>query len=140
MALVAERLAGIGADLHRPAGIKHHRQRQKSDGEIGAFAAIEEAQRRTIEFFAAGEFGVGIVVILFVERGAEAVNGVAGEAGDDGLVNDGGRQKLPGAFGIKWGDEFADAAFKEHAVAAETIVHQKAFAVVLLIEKNRFRR
>ena len=54
VALVAKRLARVGADLHRPAGIKHQRQRKKSDREIGAFATIEEAERRTKEFFAAG--------------------------------------------------------------------------------------
>jgi hypothetical protein len=52
------------------------------------------------------------------------------------LVNDGSGQELPGTFRIQRRDEFADAAFKEHAVAAETIVHQEAAAIVLLIEEN----
>jgi len=52
VALVTEGLAGIGAYLHGPAGIEHHRQRKKSDGEVEAFAAIEEAERGTIKFFA----------------------------------------------------------------------------------------
>ena len=53
-------------------------------------------------------------------------------------MNDGGGQKLPGTFGVQRCNKFADAAFKEHAVAAETIVHQEAAAVVLLIEENAF--
>ena len=138
VALVAESLARIGANLHRPAGIKHHRQRKKSDGEAGAFAAIKEGERRTIEFFATGGFGGGIVVILFAERVAGAVHGVAGEAGDSVLVNDGGGQKSPRSFGVEWRDELADAAFKEHTVAAETIIHQEAFVVVLGIEEKSF--
>jgi len=44
VALVAEGLARIGADLHRPAGIKHGRQRKKSDGETEAFAAVKEGE------------------------------------------------------------------------------------------------
>jgi hypothetical protein len=99
VALVAKRLAGIGADLHGPAGIEHHRQRKKSDGEIDAFAAIEEAEGRTIKFFAASRFGLGIV-ILFLERIAAAVEGVASEARDDGLLNDGSWQEPPGTCGI----------------------------------------
>ena len=85
VALVAEGLARIGADLHGPAGIKHHGQGQKRDGEVDALAAVEEAERRAIEFFAAGGFGVGIVGIgVFVERVAAAVQGVASEARDYG--------------------------------------------------------
>ncbi len=138
VALVAEGLTRIRADLHGPARFDHYRQRKKSDGETDAFTAIEEAEGRAIEFFATGEFGFGIVVILFLERGAEAVHGVAGEARDGGLVNDGGRQKLPRPVGVEWRDEIADAAFKEHAVATKAIVHQQAVVVVLLIEENRF--
>src|SRR5208283_830126 len=139
VALVAKRLAGIGADLHRPAGIEHHRQRKKSDGKAGALATVEEAERRAIEFLATGRFDLGIIVVIFfVERLAAAVNGVAREARNDRLVNDGGGQKLPGPLSVEGRDELADATFKEHAVAAETIVHQKTAAVVLLIEKNGF--
>ena len=138
VALVAEGLAGIGADLHRPARFHHHRQRKQSDGETGAFAAIEETQGRPIEFFAAGEFGFGIVVIFFAQRVAGAMDGVAGEARDDGMVNDGSRQKLPRAVGVERRDEIADAAFKEHAVAAQAIIHQKTFVIVLGIEEDRF--
>jgi len=73
-----------------------------------------------------------------VKRVAEAVDGVAGEARDGVLVNDGGRQKLPRAFGVKRRDELADAAFKKHAVAAETIIHQEAIVVVLGIKEDFF--
>jgi len=66
VALVAESLSRIGADLHRPAGFDHYRQRKKSHGEADAFTAIEETQGGAIEFFAASEFGLGIVVILFL--------------------------------------------------------------------------
>jgi hypothetical protein len=138
VALVTEGLARIGADLHGPAGFHHRRQRKKSYGEAGAFTAIEESKGRTKEFFAASEFGLGIVVVLFAERVAGTVDGVAGEARDGGLVNDGGRQKLPRAIGVEWRDEIADATFKEHAVAAKAIIHQQAIVVVLLIEENRF--
>jgi len=44
VALVAEGLSRIGADLHGPTGFQHHRQRKKSDGETGAFAAIKEGE------------------------------------------------------------------------------------------------
>ena len=138
MALVAESLTRIRADLHGPAGFHHHRQRKKSDGETDALTAIEETQGRAIEFFAAGEFRLGIVIILFLERGAEAVDGVAGEARDNRLVNDGGRQKFPRAVGVQRCDEIADAAFKEHAVATKTIVHQETVVVVFDIEKYFF--
>ena len=135
VALVAESLARIGADLHRPAGIKHGRQRKKSDGEAEAFAAVKESERRASEFFAGSKFRFGIVVILFAERVAEAVDGVAGEARDGVLVNGGGGQKLPGTVGVKRRDEIADATFKEHAVTAKTIVHQQAIVIVLGIEE-----
>ncbi len=122
VALVAEGLTRIGADLHRSAGIKHGRQRKKSNGETKAFAAIKEGERRAKEFFTSSEFGLGIVV-LFLERSAEAVDGMASEAGDSVLVNGGGRQKLPRAIRIERRDEIADSAFKEHAMATETVVH-----------------
>ena len=60
---------------------------------------------------------------------------MAGEARDGGLVNDGGGQKLPRAIGVERRDEVADAAFKKHAVAAETIIHQEAIVVVFGIEE-----
>jgi hypothetical protein len=138
MALIAESLAGIGADLHRPAGIKHGRQRKKSDGETEAFAAVKEGERRASEFFAGSEFRLGIVVILFAERVAGAVDGVASEAGDSVLVSGGGGQKLPRTIRVQRRDEIADAAFKEHAVTTETIVHQEAIVIVLGIEEYLF--
>lgn len=98
VALVTKRLAGIGADLDGPAGIKHHRQRKKSDREVGAFAAIEEAEGRAIELFTTSRSGLGLGV--FVERIAAAVERVASEARDDGLLNDGSRQEPPGTCGI----------------------------------------
>ncbi len=138
VALVAEGLARIGADLNRPAGINHYRKRKKGDGETGAFAAIEEAKRRPKEFFAAREFGLIVVIVFFAERIACAMHGVAGETRNSGLVNEGGGQKLPRAVSIQRRDEFADATFKEHAVAAQAIIHQKTFVIVLGIEEHRF--
>jgi len=138
VALVAEGLSRIGTDLHRPAGIKHGRQRKKIDGETEAFAAVKEGERRASEFSAGSEFRFGIIVILFAERVAKAVDGVAGEARDGVLVNGGGGQKLPRAVGVQWRDEIADATFKEHAVTTETIIHQEAIVVVLGIEEYLF--
>ena len=44
MALVAESLSLIGADLHQPRSIMHLRQRQPADRYIFLLAAIEQGQ------------------------------------------------------------------------------------------------
>lgn len=118
MALVAESLTRVGAGGKREG--------QFANGDQPFAATVKQAERGAVFFGRT----------IFAERGALAVNGVAGKTGDGGLESQGGVFELPGTLAVERRDQVADGAFKMHAMAAEAVVHQRAFGVVLVVEED----
>lgn len=85
VALVAQRLALVGADVHLARAIEHFRgQRQLRDGNVLEFAAIEQRDRRTIDFLL--PTGHGLLRDGLGHGRAHVMNLMAGEAGNGGFV------------------------------------------------------
>lgn len=118
MALVAEPLARVRAGGKREG--------QLANGDQLLAATVKQAERGAVFFRRA----------IFAERGALAVNGVAGKTGDGGLESKVGLFELPWTLAVERRDQLADGAFKMHAMAAKAVVHQGAFGVVLFVEED----
>ena len=133
VALVAESLALVRADLHQPLPFVHLGQRQLIRGHVLEFTPVKQPHRRRVDFLIDGGDRLHRGPR---QRQAMTVHLVAGQAEDGRAVGQVGLSKPPWACGIDGSHQVADAAVVVHPVAAEAVVHQLLFPVVLGVKEN----
>src|ERR1017187_10352718 len=131
MALIADGLALVRAHSYTPRAFLDRRHGQVAGGYVQTGTAVKEPNRRPDDFLSGADS-----LPRLHHRLALAVNRMTGQARDRGSACVRGIFEPPGSGGINGLGYVLYAAFKVHAVAAETIVHQQTFAVVLTVRKD----
>ena len=134
VALIAECLSLVGADLHRTRSFEHGRQRQVGKSDMVEFASIKKCQRRSSNFLlpAWGRHAR----IRLCERNPFAVNLMTREAGDSRLLGQFRLRHAPRTLRVDRGDEGTNTTVEVHAVAAEAIVDQHLLLVLRRIQED----
>jgi hypothetical protein len=134
VALIAESLAGVVAHFEQASVVFDFRDGKKSGGDGLHRAAVEEGETGAVLLLAVAD-GSGFEAALVEDR-AGAVDGVAGEARNDGLAAQVFADEFPWPLVVERGDDIADGAVEVSSVATEAVVHQVAGLVVFLVEED----
>src|SRR5512146_1956032 len=122
VALVAERLALVGRDLHDALAIEHLRQGEIGNRYVRRRTPVKKRNRRSADFLLRARRRLSLSRLS--KRDAFAVNTVAREAWYDSLSRKLGLLQLPRASGTDRSDKISDRSLKMHPVTTEAIVHQ----------------
>ena len=136
VALVAECLAWVGADLHRARAVVTIAESRATPRRSACFAPIKDGQANPSTAAPATEMRVGRASIAPRLRDASGGR----PAGHRGLVGEVRTREAPRPSSVLRLNEIADCAVEVHAVAAETVVHQAAFGVVHRDRQRSVRR
>lgn len=125
VALVAEGLALVGADLYGARAVGELWKREQANREVHLLAAVKDCERICCGRRGGRDARRGLGL-----RRSFAVHLVAGHAGHRGLVREVGARDVPRAGGVLRLHEIAHGSVKVHAMAAQAVVHEAAISVV----------
>src|ERR1051326_3169385 len=136
VALVAESLADVWADLDGPVAIVHCGQRKACKGYEIHCSPVKERQRRPKDFLT--RTGVGWFYRRAHQSSSFVVYLVTSEAGNRRLFRQLRVAQSPRTFGVEWGYQVMNSAVEVHAMTAQAIVHQLFPVIVAVVQKNLF--
>jgi hypothetical protein len=134
VALIAERLPLVGAELYDTRSLQHCGEWQLSDCDMGQFPAIEKSKRRSIDLLL--RTGKALVEFRFRQRHALAVKLMTRETRHHGLFGELRLPQVPGSVGADRDHQIADPAMKVHGVTAQAVIRQKLPLIMVGVQKD----